>query len=117
MLEAVGHAALLTLARARVEQLRRSIPLAERPGVTVLAGTDMLGHGNLADEIAALTSLGMSPVAALAAASDVPRTYLGLPTIADGQLAELVTYDRDPREDPAVLRHPLAIVHAGTRIR
>jgi imidazolonepropionase-like amidohydrolase len=116
-LESIGHYALLALARPHLEHLREAIPLAERLGVTVLAGTDMLGHGNLADEVAALTRMGMSAVAALAAASDAARDYLGLPRFADGQPAELVTYDADPRDDPDVLRHPVAIVHAGRRIQ
>ena len=116
-LEAAGIDTLLALARPHVEQLRESIPRAEALGVTVLAGTDMLGHGNLADEVAALCDFGMSGAAALAAASSAPRAYFGLPALADGQPAELVTYDDDPRDNPAVLRSPVAIVHAGVRVR
>jgi imidazolonepropionase-like amidohydrolase len=116
-LERAGIGPMLELARPHLEQLRESIPIAERLGVTVLAGTDMLGHGNLASEVAALQELGMSGEAALAAASSTPRAYFGLPGLADGQPAALVTYDSDPRDDPEMLRTPVAIVHAGVRVR
>ena len=116
-LEAMGVEPVLALARPHVEALRAAVPAAERLGVTVLAGTDMLGHGDLAGEVAALVALGLSPVAALDAASGAARRYLGLPGLEPGQPAELVTYDDDPREDPAVLARPVAVVHAGRRVR
>ena len=115
-MEAMGADDLVRLARPHVEQLSESIPRAEAMGVTVLAGTDMLGHGNLADEVAALCHLGLSPAAAVAAATTAPRAFLGLPGLTDGEPAELVTYHDDPREDPDVLRRPVAVVHAGHRI-
>jgi len=115
-LEAAGVEPLLRLARPHLEQLRESIPVAERLGVRVLAGTDMLGHGNLASEVAALRRLGMTPKGALAAASNRPRELFGLPGLAEGGPAELVCYDADPRDDPEVLRAPVAVVHAGRRI-
>lgn len=108
---------MLALARPHVEALRAAVPTAERLGVTVLAGTDMLGHGDLAGEVVALVELGLSPVAALDAAPGAARRYLGLPGLEPGQPAELVTYDADPRDDPAVLADPVAVVHAGRRIR
>lgn len=49
---------------------------------------------------------------AIAAAGSSARDYLGIHPVGD-----IVTYDRDPREDPAVLSRPAAVVVRGTRIR
>jgi imidazolonepropionase-like amidohydrolase len=86
-------------------------------GVTVLAGTDAAGPGCVADEIALLASLGMSPAGALAAGSSAARAHLGRPGFVPGTAADLVTYHDDPRDDPAVLKQPAAIIRHGTRIR
>jgi imidazolonepropionase-like amidohydrolase len=98
------------------ERLRAMLPLAHRLGVTVMAGTDVVG--TVAREVALLAELGLPPGAALAAASTGARAYLGLPDRpVAGAPADLVTYDSDPRADPAVLADPAAVVVAGRRVR
>jgi hypothetical protein len=84
---------------------------------TVLAGTDAAGAGCLADEIALLASLGMSPADALAAGSSAARAYLGRPGFVPGAPADLVTYHDDPRNDPGILKQPAAIIRRGIRIK
>jgi imidazolonepropionase-like amidohydrolase len=116
-LEAAGVEPLLALARPHLERLEEMVPLAARLGVTILAGTDMLGHGNLASEVAALQRLGLPAEDALDAASGAARAYFDLPAFGEGQTAEIVTYDDDPRDEPAVLTRPVAVVHAGRRVR
>jgi imidazolonepropionase-like amidohydrolase len=96
---------------------REALAAALNAGVTVLAGTDAAGAGCLADEIALLADLGMSPADALAADSSAARAYLGRPGFALGAPADLVTYHDDPRNDPAILKRPAAIIRRGTRIR
>ena len=54
---------------------------------------------------------------ALAAGSAAARAYLGRPGFTVGAPADLVTYHNDPRTDPAILKHPAAIIRRGTRIR
>jgi imidazolonepropionase-like amidohydrolase len=98
--------------REMLGRQRRALPLAEELGVTIMAGTDEEPHGSVAAEVAALARFGLSPAGAIAAATTVPRAYLGLPGLSDGAPAELVTFDADPREDLDVLRRPAAIVTA-----
>jgi len=79
--------------------------------VPVLAGADVVG--TVAREVSMLAELGLEPAQALAAASSVARDFLGGTT----ESADVVTYARDPRLDPAVLGSPTAVVVRGTRIR
>jgi imidazolonepropionase-like amidohydrolase len=96
---------------------RAAFAAALAAGVTILAGTDAAGAGALADEIALLADLGLSPADALAAGSSAARAYLGRPGFARGAPADLVTCHDDPREDPDVLRRPAAVLRRGARIR
>jgi len=99
--------------RARLEEARERlaalVPLAVRLGVPVLAGTDVTG--SIPGEVALLAGLGLDPADALAAASVRPRRYLGLAG------TDVVTYHHDPRDDPAELTRPAAVVVRGTRVR
>lgn len=86
---------------------------AHEAGVTVLAGTDSLPFGRVADEVGHLVRAGLPPEAALGAASWVAREWLGLPGLTDGAPADLVVYDEDPTVNPGVLAHPSRIVLRG----
>ena len=90
---------------------------ARDAGVEVYAGTDAggaLAHGRIADEVAALAAAGLAPLDALAAASWRAREWLGFPSgLADGDEADLVVYDADPRLDRAVLAHPACVILRG----
>jgi imidazolonepropionase-like amidohydrolase len=93
------------------ERLAVLLPYADARGVPILAGTD--GGGSMSQEISLLTQLGLEPVQALAAASDTARTFLGFQPAT----ANIVTYAHDPRDDPAILDSPTAVVVNGTRLR
>jgi len=99
--------------RARLEEARERlaalVPLAVSLGVPVLAGTDVTG--SIPGEVALLAGLGLDPADALAAASVRPRQYLGLAG------TDVVTYHRDPRDDPAELTRPAAVIVRGSRVR
>ena len=84
-------------------------------GITVLAGTDTAG--TISDEIGYLIDFGLTPVQALRAATTDARAFLGLPALEDGAPADVVTFEADPREDPAVLATPTAVVLGGVRVR
>jgi imidazolonepropionase-like amidohydrolase len=99
----------------RRERLRRSLVAADRLGVTILAGSDIVG--TVPREVALLTELGLSPQAALAAAGTAARSFLGIDGLAPGRPADLVTYHHDPRTDPETLARPAAVVSGGRRIR
>jgi imidazolonepropionase-like amidohydrolase len=98
-----------------VERLPPVLHAASEAGVTVLAGTDAaLPHGLVREEVAVLIEAGLPADVALAAASWEARRFLGLPGLDEGAPADLVAFDRDPREDPrAVLAAPALIVLDG----
>jgi len=97
------------------DRLRTLLPAAVRRGVTVLTGSDVVG--TVPREVALLTELGLTPTEALAAATTAAREFLDFPALHDGQPADLVTYADDPRDDPAVLARPAAVVRRGIRLR
>lgn len=96
-----------------IEQLKQTIPLADQLGVPVLVGTDE-HPGDYVDEVKLLCEFGLSRRAALAGASSIARSYLGLSGITDGAPAHLVLFERDPRDDLDVLANPTAIIANGT---
>ena len=75
---------------------------AREAGVPIYAGTDAGGylpHGLVGQEIAALAEFS-SPAYALGAGSWRARAWLGRPDrLVEGAPADLVAFDRDPRDD------------------
>jgi imidazolonepropionase-like amidohydrolase len=85
-------------------------------GVPVYAGTDaggMITHGRIADEVEALTSVGMSPADALGAACWDARAWLGRPGLEHGAPADLVCFTDDPRLGVNVLNNPALVILRG----
>ncbi|WP_034609357.1 amidohydrolase family protein [Cellulomonas sp. URHD0024] len=85
-------------------------------GVPVLVGTDAggtLGHGRIADEAAELVRAGLPAREVVAAASWRTREWLGVPGVGEGQSADVVVFDADPRLDIGALQHPRAVVLRG----
>jgi imidazolonepropionase-like amidohydrolase len=101
--------------KERRQRLSELLPLAYRLGVPILTGTDLAG--TLAQEVALLAAHGLEPVAALEAATTTGYQFFGAPLDQPGQLATLVTYQDDPREDLAVLSSPCAVIIDGVRVR
>ncbi len=99
--------------KERFDHARQMLPIASRLGVTVLAGTDMMPHGTVATEIAALAKHGLTPEQAIAAGSTGARTYLGEPGIEEGAPADLVLYAADPRSTPELLASPALVMLRG----
>jgi imidazolonepropionase-like amidohydrolase len=83
--------------------------------LTIMTGTDVAG--SIPREVALLAELGLPPHAALAAASTAARRFRGFGGLQQGEPADLVTYDNDPRDDPAVLDRPAAIFVCGARTK
>src|SRR5687768_13329004 len=80
-------------------------------GVPIAMGTDAATpfnrHGENAQELELMVSLGMSPVAAIAAASDVAARALGrddVGVLAPGKLADVVVWQGMPHDDIRVLQ-------------
>lgn len=85
---------------------------AKEQGVTVLAGTDQ-PVGTVVDEILFLHDSGMSAHEAIGAACWTAREALGFPCLAEGDCADLIWFDRDPRQDLETLRAPSLVVIDG----
>ncbi len=98
-----------------IERLKQTMSQADLLGVPVLVGTDE-HPGDYIDEVKLLCEFGLSTRAALAGASTIARSYLGLSGITDGAPAQLVLFERDPRDDLDVLAKPTAIIANGTLI-
>ncbi|MBO9553735.1 amidohydrolase family protein [Cellulomonas sp.] len=85
-------------------------------GVPVLVGTDAggtIGHGRIADEAAELVRAGIPDRDVVAAASWRTRAWLGVPSIDEGESADVVVFGADPRADVGVLSDPRAVVLRG----
>ncbi|SHG08524.1 amidohydrolase family protein [Streptoalloteichus hindustanus] len=101
-------------------RVRTTVGKAVEAGVPVYAGTDAGGgikHGRIADEVVALHEVGMSAEQALGAASWAARRWLGWPALDDGDPADFVVYDTDPRADLGALREPARVVLRGRVVR
>lgn len=87
---------------------------AHEAGVTVLAGTDCVPFGRIAEEVNWLLKAGLPVDVAVGAASWTARDWLGLSgRISDGVPADLVVYHEDPLVNPGVLGHPQRIILKG----
>ena len=92
-------------------------------GVPVMTGSDVgvlpLYPGeSLHDELALLVRLmGMTPLEALASATRIPATFVGVGdsvgTIAPGMVADFVALDADPRVDIENVRRVRGVMLAG----
>ncbi len=103
----------------RVRQSRETFAQALAAGVTIANGSDagVFAHGDNAREIELLVAYGMTPRAALRAATATAAAVLGragdLGRIAPGYLADLVAVGNDPLSDIGALRHPVLVIKDG----
>src|SRR6266581_3568324 len=92
--------------RKRVEVHGPSFQRALKAGVKIIFGTDVGGFpwsDPIAQEFPRMVELGMSPMAAVRAATSVPAEMLGLAgqvgVVAPGALADLIAVKGDPLRD------------------
>ncbi len=93
-----------------------TVAKAHEAGVPIYVGTDaggQLPHGLVAREVEALTKAGLSPTEAIGAATWSAREWLSRPGIAEGESADLVVYQADPREDVRTLAAPHRVILRG----
>jgi imidazolonepropionase-like amidohydrolase len=101
------------------ERRYETVRSAWEAGIPVFTGTDAGGslpHGLVAEEVGELVRAGLPPLAALSAACWDARRWLGRPLLAEGDPADLVVYDSDPREDVGVLAAPRHVVLRGRTV-
>ena len=97
-----------------------TVAAAHDAGVPIYLGTDAGGslpHGLVAAEAAELVKAGLSVAEVLDAATWGARRWLRRPGLVEGESADLVVYQDDPRKDIAVLAAPVARGAARTRCR
>lgn len=97
---------------------RRTVLMsAHEAGVQLFVGSDggtHRRHGYLAEEVIAMRDLGMPALDVLAAVSWRARAWLGWNAgLGEGDPADFVVFDADPREDLTVLARPRAVVLRG----
>ena len=93
---------------------------AHEAGIPIYLGTDAggaLAHGLAAGEALELQRAGLSPLDVLEAGTWGARAWLGHAGIGEGDPADLLVLDADPRADLAVLGSPQSIVLRGNRVR
>jgi len=95
----------------------------QRAGVPILAGTDttdafVVPGFSLHQELELLVGAGLSPLAALQAATIAPARFLGRETqqgtVEAGKRADLVVLDANPLEDIRNTRRIFALVAGGS---
>ncbi len=104
-----------------------SYQLALGAGVTVMLGSDMPpfqaidGTTATVRELEHMAAYGLTPTAALRAATVVPARWLeaddDIGSIAPGKYADLIALDRDPTRDVSALRSLRWVMKAGTVVR
>jgi imidazolonepropionase-like amidohydrolase len=116
--------AALDQLKAKVEEYKRITGQMHRAGITLLAGSDIAASRvpgfTLHDELALLVESGLSPLAALQAATLNPAKVIGktdLGTIEPGKLADLVLLDANPLDDIRNTRRIAAVVANGKLYR
>lgn len=117
-----GDTAEVAARRRALIPALRLVREASLAGVPLLAGTDLpnaylLPGFSLHEELQLLVRAGLTPAAALRAATWEPARFLGatdsLGTVSPGKLADLVLLDADPLTDIAHTTHIRAVVLNG----
>jgi imidazolonepropionase-like amidohydrolase len=113
--------------RERLDALQKeqlaSVARARRAGVRIGCGSDAVYsmHGENAQELVWLVRAGLTPIAALRAATSVNAELLGMEKeigkIAPGMAADLVAFDGDPSRDIDAVLRPLFVMKGGVVVR
>jgi imidazolonepropionase-like amidohydrolase len=103
----------------RIKQTKEMFERALASGVTIACGSDVgvFAHGDNAREIELMVEYGMSPPAAVRAATITAADMLGrsedLGRVAKGYLADVVALRGNPLEEIAALRSVVVVVKEG----
>ena len=121
---AQADAAAIAARHAHIDRMGAILPLLQKAGVTIIAGTDagFLNSFNypgigLHDELSVFVKYGLTPAQALSAATRAGPAWFGkldrYGAIRPGMAADLVLLDRNPLQDIAATRAIRAVVMNG----
>jgi imidazolonepropionase-like amidohydrolase len=106
---------------AHKASFRRAVDAGVRIACGTDAGTPLNVHGSTAGEVAFMVEYGLSPQAALVAATRTGAEVLRIDAVAGtleaGKAADILVVDGDPLADIAALEQPYMVVARGQRIR
>jgi imidazolonepropionase-like amidohydrolase len=112
--------ALVEQAKRQLDEARATLTVAARAGVPIAMGHDSGPPGDDAVELVHMVEAGLSPLAAISAATSGSAQALGLGdcgTIEAGKRADLLVVDGNPLDDIGILRDRarVVVVIAGGR--
>ena len=109
---------------AAVERARQNLAIARELGVKIANGHDPASaeeHGHNAEEIIAVSKLGVGPVEAIRAATTSAADLLGwqdkVGSIEPGKYADIIAVSGDPLSDISELQHVKFVMKAGTIVK
>ena len=107
----------------RLKEKRASVMAAVAAGVTICNGSDVgvFAHGDNVRELEILVDYGLTPLAALKAATSVTAKVLHMENqigaLRPGLLADIVAVDGDPLVSIAALRRVKLVMKGGSLVR
>ncbi len=121
---AQADAAAVDFRHAHFDRMAAVVPMLQKAGVTIMAGTDagFLNSFNypgtgLHDELALYVEKGLTPSQALSAATRAGPAWFGklgrYGSLAKGKAADLVLLERNPLEDISATRSIQAVILRG----
>ncbi len=117
------HLEILRKNRETTDLQRQAFAKAARAGVRIAFGTDagVFPHGDNARQFAYMVRYGLTPLAAIRAATIDAAKSLGrerdFGSIAPGKFADLIAVDGDPLADVERLRKVMGVIKEGRLIR
>lgn len=110
--------------QAVLQRARQNIPIARELGVKIANGFDPDSaetHGKNAQEIIAMTKLGLPPIEAIRAATTSAADLMGwgdkIGSVEADHYADLIGVDGDPLADITVLQHVKFVMKGGTVVK